>query len=177
MCLNCCCITCSAVISWLVFNLSFPYLRFIYFLSQVMHISSGGKFVFSLMFRYLRLFTFRLSSSNSIINFSNQGTVSGSMPSLDELAKTPQNINEWFLSICAHVAESRRVIEELSKEDPPTEPFKSKYAGRNMLKSALQRAQSFQPSTDQETSRIRCAQATIFLYIGMCSSFIRLVIF
>ncbi|KAL5265395.1 hypothetical protein ACHWQZ_G006193 [Mnemiopsis leidyi] len=91
------------------------------------------------------------------------------MPSLDELAKTPQNINEWFLSICAHVAESRRVIEELSKEDPPTEPFKSKYAGRNMLKSALQRAQSFQPSTDQETSRIRCAQATIFLYIGQVS--------
>ena len=89
------------------------------------------------------------------------------MPSLDELAKTPQNINEWFLSICAHVAESRRVIEELSKEDPPTEPFKSKYAGRNMLKSALQRAQSFNPSTDQEISRIRCAQATILFYIGL----------
>ena len=91
------------------------------------------------------------------------------MPTLEEMSNTPQCINEWALSICAHIADSRRVIEELSKDDPPTEPFKSKYAGRNMLTSALKRAQSFDPSTDQEISRIRLTQATINYYIGECS--------
>lgn len=88
------------------------------------------------------------------------------MPTLEEMSNAPQSINEWFLSICAHIADSRRVIEELSKDDPPTEPFKSKYAGRNMLTSALKRAQSFEPSTDQEISRIRLTQASINFYIG-----------
>ena len=89
------------------------------------------------------------------------------MPTLDEIAKGPTNIKDWFSSLSEHVAESRRVIEELSKEDPPTEPFRSKYAGRNMLKSALERTQNFNPSTDTETSRVRLAQATVYYYLGL----------
>ena len=108
-----------------------------------------------------------LAISSSVQLYSNKlKCTTVAMPSLEEMAQAPQSIQLWFTSVCHQIAESRRVIEELSKEDPPTEPFKSKYAGRDMLKSALQRAQAFPPSTGQEMSRVRVAQATIFYYIG-----------
>ena len=88
------------------------------------------------------------------------------MPTLTEIASQPKSFEDWFKSVSQQVAESRRVIEELSKEDPPTEPFRSKYAGRNMLNSALKRAQNVEPNTDSEISRARLAQATINYYIG-----------
>lgn len=94
------------------------------------------------------------------------------MPTLEEMASGPQQFNTWFTSVCQQVAEARRVIEQLSLEDDPTEPFKSKYAGRSMLKNALSRAEEFAMKCDEieeNLSKVRLAQAALHYYIGQVS--------
>jgi len=94
------------------------------------------------------------------------------MPTIEEMASAPQQFNTWFTSVCHQVAEARRVIEQLSLDDDPAEPFKSKYAGRAMLKNALSRAEEFAMKADEideNLSKVRLAQATLHYYIGQVS--------
>jgi hypothetical protein len=63
--------------------------------------------------------------------------------------------------------ESRRLSDEESKNDPETEPYKSKYAARDILLELKEKLETFQSEDEQRTAFIKVLLATISYQLGL----------
>lgn len=64
--------------------------------------------------------------------------------------------------------EARRLAEEESQNDPPTEPFKSKYAARNILSELKAMLETFDSREDEEqSSQLKHRMAVLEYQIGV----------
>uniref|UniRef100_A0A182Q2X4 KIF-binding protein n=1 Tax=Anopheles farauti TaxID=69004 RepID=A0A182Q2X4_9DIPT len=70
---------------------------------------------------------------------------------------------------------AHRLIDEESKNDPPTEPFRSHYIARDVLNSALRKvkilAEALEPTSDA-ASTVRCIHANILKDIAKITTFV-----
>lgn len=70
---------------------------------------------------------------------------------------------------------AHRLIDEESKNDPPTEPFRSHYAARDVLHGALRKVktlgEALEPQSDA-ASIVRCIQANIIKDIAKITTFV-----
>ncbi|XP_053675850.1 KIF-binding protein [Anopheles nili] len=70
---------------------------------------------------------------------------------------------------------AHRLIDEDSKNDPPTEPFRSHYTARDVLHSALRKVKTLSEALDQQTdaaATVRCIQANIIKVIAKITIFV-----
>ncbi|XP_040166450.1 KIF-binding protein [Anopheles arabiensis] len=70
---------------------------------------------------------------------------------------------------------AHRYIDEESKNDPPTEPFRSHYTARDLLNSALRKVKTLSEALDQDSevaTTVRCIHANILKDIGKITIFV-----
>uniref|UniRef100_A0A182NEC2 KIF-binding protein n=1 Tax=Anopheles dirus TaxID=7168 RepID=A0A182NEC2_9DIPT len=70
---------------------------------------------------------------------------------------------------------AHRLIDEESKNDPPTEPFRSHYTARDVLNSALRKvktlAEALEPTSEAATT-VRCIHANILKDVAKITTFV-----
>ena len=93
----------------------------------------------------------------------------------DELEQVRVEIEEGFEDIISWLRcegyekykEARRISDEESREDPESEPFKSKYAARDLFCELKTKLESFNQSGEEPSERLMALSACVEYQLGL----------